>query len=335
MEATPTKNQLKTSNAPCGTKTCRQTNASIHLFIMNKILLSLIAAFLLLVTFWAGRETVAPDSQPEPTTSTASPEGAENILRDEELTSAEGGKIKIPGRYQFSDITHIIVADNDNDLISRYSTEQQSILRAFYRSLGEGPWGSEGVGKYNFNDIFSFHSSEQLAWLVSRGFPLPDEILAAEAMSDHDLRSLADRGNLKAGAFLLHRHAEAEAARRDLRITPNAADAPHIRTAVEISSIEGRLLADASPYAAYTSALLANAQGRADRALAAYQLAALLGDTRANDFMASYLARNPGFSDTSAALSSYHGLMLQVFGQTMSQDFRMVVRRPEFAMFPN
>jgi hypothetical protein len=52
----------------------------------------------------------------------------------------------------------------------------------------------------------TFVNDKQYEWLVRHGYPTPEEILAAEQMSDEELKARADFGNVKAAMFLSERY---------------------------------------------------------------------------------------------------------------------------------
>lgn len=284
--------------------------------------------------------SVVPSASVATDRQSSNPERAIADQAAEEATpKSSGNEIPIPHRYRFADVAAIEAVEDEQDLYARYTPDEQERLRGFYRSYGSGPSGA--ARKYFFTDIFSFHSRAQLEWLVASGFPTPDEVLAAEPMSNEELRDMADSGNYKAAAFLLHREAPAEG--RLLKENPGSADNPNteaFRLAVKNDELERQLLAEPSAFSAYAIAASAAANEESYKVLAAYELANLLGDQRATRFSAHYesslaqSSRDQSSIDTSAALSSFRGLVFDTFGGRNSPDVRIELHRPRFEMTP-
>src|SRR5690606_27513218 len=143
-------------------------------------------------------------------------------------------------------LSSIFPAENSEQLLLRYTPEQQIRILAFYREFGEG---SFNLSEYAVKDIFSFRTVEQLRWLLSQGYPTPDDVLAAEVMTDAELEDLASAGNFKAAAFYLDR----KAAATDPASLGSASlsDLPEIQFR---EKLENQLLATGSPFAAYVIA---------------------------------------------------------------------------------
>ena len=56
-----------------------------------------------------------------------------------------------------------------------------------------------------YPEAYLFTSAEQLRWMVERGFPMPEEILAAQDLSLDTLLEMESAGNFKAGMLALDR----------------------------------------------------------------------------------------------------------------------------------
>ncbi len=100
---------------------------------------------------------------------------------------ADDGTAPVPARYRIAGIERVQTASSFEDWMSRFTAQDQEILRAF--------------SKRNYG-VYRVHSRETVAWMAQHGYPMPEEVLAAQSMSRATLRSMAKRGNLKA-AFLL------------------------------------------------------------------------------------------------------------------------------------
>jgi hypothetical protein len=97
------------------------------------------------------------------------------------------GMVAIPGRYQLPGVPAArATASNSREWIESFGADK------------------EKVGAFNDQhfDLYSINSPEQIAWMAQNGYPMPEDIIAAQAMSTERLRDLATAGNEKA-AFLL------------------------------------------------------------------------------------------------------------------------------------
>lgn len=197
--------------------------------------------------------------------------------------------IPIPRRYQFAGIERVRAADSTDELLGHYSTDEQTRVQAYYSGFGEGTFN---LTDQAIKSIFSFWTKDQLEWLVSRGFPTPDEVLAADSMSDEDLAALAESGNLKAMAFHLDRLAKAQRSRMEENsgALPDLSFAPAVQ---ERAQLEERLLGSGSPFGAYALARDALAEGDRGAAMAAYTFADRLGDVRARNFASQLESAGP------------------------------------------
>ena len=196
-------------------------------------------------------------------------------------TTSKSGKILIPSQYRFGGVTDTPVANNYDALLAQYTPEQQSRITDFYQRFADN---RQMAWRYATKHIFSFHSLEQLSWLVTAGFPTPEEILLAGEMSDEELHRQAQDGSLKAIGFWLDRVSDT------------------IDTLEEITRMETAALASGSPYAAYISASLNLSRNELGPALASYYLAMELGDGRGSEFGMFLNTINPDINATSTVL---------------------------------
>lgn len=285
---------------------------------MKKLLSSFIVATVLMVVLvvWGSGAYRAPDVDGAVGTASVAtpPDRAEpNHLPDRDATSS--GKIMIPAHFQFPGVDEVPVVSSLEELLERYTPEQQEQILDFYRGFGGV---QQGASKYSVDNIFSFRTRKQLAWLVAAGFPTPDEVLLAGELSDVELRRLAERGNFKAMGFYLS----------DL---PPVAEIPvvDLRAAIDM---EIRFNRSGSPYAAYVAAKRALQDGQNDSALAAYKMAGFLGDSRALDYSHFLQAADPDINP-GAAVSAYSNLMRHfLLGDYANIQFQLN-RRGQFPRF--
>lgn len=285
---------------------------------MKKLLPLLIIAAVLMVVLvvWRNGPDRAPDADDLAATArvTATPDRtAPNHLPDRGATSS--GKIMIPTHFQFPGVDEVPVVSSLEELLERYTPEQQEQVLGFYRGFGET---YKMASRYAIDNIFSFRTRKQLAWLVEAGFPTPDEVLLAGELPDVELRRLAERGNFKAMGFYLSS-------------LPPAAEIPvdDLRVAIDM---EIRFNRSGSPYAAYVAAKRALQNGQSDSALAAYKMAAFLGDVRASHY-ASFLQAADSNINPGAAISAYSNLMRNfLFADYANIQFQLN-RRGQFPRF--
>lgn len=236
----------------------------------------------------------------------------------------------IPQRYQFLGVAEISGAPDENSLLARYSPEQRIAIESFYRDYGVGPGGAS---QYSVEHIFSFKNAKQLEWLVTQGFPTPDDVLAASSMSDDELKKLSEGGNFKAGAFYLQRLANRQQERLRKGGGDDASDRDLVRELMQAAELEERLASEGAAFGAYVLAQRSAASGEHARAMAGYAYAASLGDTRASDILAFYANSHPAVSPA-AALSAYRA----VTAASASRNARLansiaIAKRPQFPRF--
>jgi hypothetical protein len=237
--------------------------------------------------------------------------------------------LEIPERFQFAGIVSVAMAGSDAELLSVYTPEQQAHIRSHLAAYGSGTFG---VSRYAIDSILSFRTREQLQWLVSNGFPMPDDILAAEAMSDEELADLASTGNFKATAFHLdrisQRHMKAVA---EASVTGTTVDdAAMLRDA---QALEDRLLSEGSAFGAYSIARSGIARGNVGEALAAYSYAKALGDVRATDFARQLEGSSSGESALTALIAYDTLLMRGAQSNPLLGDRAALARRAKFPRF--
>lgn len=201
-------------------------------------------------------------------------------------TWAADGMVAIPLRFQLPGVSYALSAPSYKEWLAQYPGYKQERIRAF---------NEKHLGVYRVN------SREQVAWMARNGYPMPEDVLAAEGMSDAALQELAEQGNDKAVFLLIERH-DAELAaylakggtRNDYFSGPGGDQ----RSQVNIK-LRQLLEESNSPYKGYVQA--AEAIGRADMAqrdidaqvIAGLSWAQSLGDMRASQFIREYVGSDP------------------------------------------
>ncbi len=151
-------------------------------------------------TWWLGRA----DQKPADNGAVAEPSAAASVsvasgsssesprIRDHSGNDtqhiADDGTAPVPQRYQIAGVTRVQTAASFEDWMNQFSLSQQETLRDFDKA---------------FFGVYHDRSPEAIAWMAAHGYPMPEDVLAAEAMSNDQLRLLMENGNVKA-AFFLH-----------------------------------------------------------------------------------------------------------------------------------
>lgn len=162
----------------------------------------------------------------------------------------------------------------------------------------------EGVSKRYF-EALKFETAEGRSELIRQGTPLPEEWLAAQDVSDADLRTMADKNDQKAGIFLVDRlltrmatitkQAGASTYLEVVNALPEA-ERPAIdkdrREAMDRSA--SQFAANPTPFTAYQFGLgFSVGTGSTAGIPAAMTVAGELGDPRAAKLLADYSAMHP------------------------------------------
>lgn len=104
---------------------------------------------------------------------------------------ARDGTVTIPPRFRLPGVSGARSASNFRDWLAEYPPYQQAKISDFNK---------RHYGVYRVN------SREQVAWMAENGYPMPEDVIAAESLSDAALLELAERGNDKAGFLLKERN---------------------------------------------------------------------------------------------------------------------------------
>lgn len=108
-----------------------------------------------------------------------------------------------------------------------------------------------------YSDALQFYNHGQLLWMQRHGYPMPADILAAELMSDEQLRELANTGDSPATAILLDRLiTNASVLARELLAqgTDPFADPDFIPFMRDMMHYQRVLYASGTPFAGYVDA---------------------------------------------------------------------------------
>jgi hypothetical protein len=136
------------------------------------------------------------------------------------------------------------------------------------------------------------------------GYPMPEDVIAAEKLTNADLRNLAEQGNDKAGFLLRERNIAETKARLDEFRAAGKSDADFWsndpvgqQLAADDETTRDLLRKSQSPYKGYVKALGAEREdeqlGKDADIIAGLEWAQRLGDFRAGQFLRSYVDGNP------------------------------------------
>lgn len=106
--------------------------------------------------------------------------------------AATTATIAIPEGYALLPGLRVAPANSWEELLAGLDPEQRALAEAFAS---------------RYPEAYRFASAAQLAWMVERGYPMPEEITAAEAMRMDELMQLASSGNVKAMMLAVDRGA--------------------------------------------------------------------------------------------------------------------------------
>lgn len=202
------------------------------------------------------------------------------------------GMVEVPARYRMPGVARVHTAVNLQSWLEQFPLDVQEKMTEF--------------NERNFG-VYSIDSRQQIAWMAAHGYPLPEDLAAAEKLSNADLRELANRGNEKAGFLLRERNIDAlkekfaEYAAKGLsrqRFWESDPDGPRLEQ--ENKNDRALIAKSWSPFKGYMQAqdaLLQDAGGSPHEAdakvMAGLALAEYLGDARADSLVLAYAGTDP------------------------------------------
>jgi len=207
-----------------------------------RVLVALLAVGVLLVggVLWQlGGEGAAPPPAQEPML----PGVAADAAREADAKAAEESPsrarsahatVAIPHRYRFQGVSSVPRARSYHELLNAYSPDERAIYDGYIARVYPG--------------AMSFYGEAQLEWLAENGFPMPDDVLVASAMSEEALLDLSTQGSPKATFFYVDR--VMERLRLEGNIPWDGYSSEDVDQRVALGAfLERRLLANGSPFA--------------------------------------------------------------------------------------
>jgi len=123
--------------------------------------------------------------------SQANPDDTAQQRDTQSADTVDASRIAVPPHLRFAGIASVAVGDSWEHLLSDYGDDERVQIEAFTQALN--------------STTYLFRGEAEQEWLIDQAFPMPDEILAASAMSEDELRAMAVGGNSKAAFFYLLR----------------------------------------------------------------------------------------------------------------------------------
>lgn len=192
---------------------------------------------------------------------------------------------RVPPELQFPGIPSVQIADSWETRLARMGEADRKWLERINAS---------------YAGALAFGDRKQQEWMIANGYPMPEEWLAARAMTDATLKRLAESGNAKARIFFIDRVAERSAlANADGRgVDPSRADDRELLGDLgRAQAMVWRLSEDGrSPFAPLLAGRFqrANASSNSPEFLAAGIIeAGRRGDPRSDALLRAFVAANP------------------------------------------
>lgn len=208
-----------------------------------------------------------------------------SILRKPIHVVASDGTAAVPSRYQIAGVKRVQTGRNFDDWMSYFSEQDQKVLRGFDK---------------RFYGVYQGRNANQIAWMAAHGYPMPEDILAAEFIDTAALRKMAASGNIKAG-FLLKDRELREIAKRmreqDKYYGQVLGSDPDLER--DDLMLDTMITGSASPYRAFMHAQGGAVLGTSDpesidgRVIGSLYWAVLLGDRGAAAMIKSFVQSAP------------------------------------------
>ena len=202
---------------------------------------------------------------------------------------APDGMVDVPIRFQLPGVARVRSAGSFKEWLSQYPLDQQQKIADF--------------NKKHFG-VYMVNAPEQVAWMAQNGYPLPEDIIAAESMTDGNLRELAKHGNDKAAFILRERNIVAIKEGIDAHIAQGKTQEdfwtrdPEAWRLAEDEKITKQIIDQSnSPYKGYVQAqehaLQTDPLAVDSTVIAGLLWASRLGDFRASQFVDEYVEGAP------------------------------------------
>lgn len=225
------------------------------------------------------------------------PQTSAAISDSPQAANTSANEIVLPANFALPGLSKLPAANSWDEALSR---------------LSEADRGYVAQKNSQYFDTLRFADTQTQRRLAAQGFPMPEEWLAARAMSDAELERLADGGNRKARIMLIDRAIELAAPILRERGFDLKSDERALFTRFNLASAQATVLLNEtrSPFAAYQYAATLSYGGQGQMAeigAASFTLAEELGDVRADALRRAYFERHRGL-DAETVLAGYSTL---------------------------
>ncbi|MDN5924364.1 MAG: hypothetical protein L0H70_05130 [Xanthomonadales bacterium] len=104
------------------------------------------------------------------------------------------GFAAVPPAFQLPGVDRVRTGKSFADWKAQFPADTQKLMVQFNK---------------DYFGVYRVNTPEQVAWMAAQGYPMPEDLVAAQGMSDQDLLDLAGKGNLKAAFILRMRDTQA------------------------------------------------------------------------------------------------------------------------------
>ena len=205
----------------------------------------------------------------------AAPAAAATVAtrRGDGVPRSRAGELKVPDRLRFTSVGYVREADSWDARLETMTSSERARLEAL---------------NARYFGMLGFDSAEEQRKLAEAGFPMPEEWLAADAMSDEALATLAKANSPKGSIFYANRELDRFHEAKQQMIDAGQyreLDRSVMRPKVEAMVYAANALAlTRSPFAAYLyGSVYEQLFGDPAYTAAAISVAGALGDKRAGD----------------------------------------------------
>lgn len=235
----------------------------------------------------------------EPSATTSS-EATDQQPTPAHVSSDLASSVELPPGLQFNPSVRVAVADTWNQRLDAMPAAERAMLQDI---------DARYFGALRFN------STAEQADLAKKGFPMPEEWVAASRLSNEELKALANSGNVKAQMLYADRLGTEIASLQNPANDPDLSSDQRQRELMRVVSeaLGGgakMMRATDSPFAAYVygrSLSGATAGGRPEAMAGAFFAARDRGDARAPALMATFTRLHPDMN-TQTIMSAYSAM---------------------------
>lgn len=243
-------------------------------------------------------------------TASVSPSSQVHSVPSATAPVADDGTVAVPSRYQLPGVTRVHTGKSFADWQAQFPADTRRLMADF--------------SKHYFG-VYLVSSPAQVAWMAAHGYPMPEDLAAAQGMSDQGLLDLAQQGNVKA-AFLLRSRDIREAMQQISQYRASGkssqdfwTDDPLAHTiATRDRVLDPSITASDSGFKAFLDATdgpttTTNQAAIEAQVIAGLDLANLLGDRRSMWLLGNYVGNDPQrkaiVEGVSAAGNNYSNLL--------------------------